>query len=387
MKPTLIRITTVPMALKYLLPGQMHYMQSHGMEVLMISADGKELADVLAQEQCPHRIVPMTRQITPLQDLKCLWQLIRLFKKVKPSIVHTHTPKAGLLGMLAAKITGVPIRIHTVAGLPLLVEKGFKFQLLKWVEKITYAAANKVWPNSNSLLQIIKAQALTADKKLQVIGKGSSNGIDTARFNKTALNHETMDRIKASIQYNPSYTYLLCIGRLVTDKGIPELVEVFSQLQSRLPNIRLLLVGSFEETLDPLPLDTINQINNNPGIVHIGWTDKVEYYLQMAQYFVFPSHREGFPNVLLQAAAMELPITCSDIEGNSDIVQNQVTGLLFEKGNSQQLLQQLEFALANPNRMTEMAAQLYQIVQSDYQRENIWKNILKEYQTLLNLKH
>ncbi len=387
MNPILIRITTVPMALKYLLPGQMRYMQSHGLEVLMISADGKELADVLAAEQCAHQIVPMTRKITPFQDLKCLWQLIRIFRKLKPAIVHTHTPKAGLLGMLAAKITRVPIRIHTVAGLPLMVEKGFKFQLLKRVEKITYAAASNVWPNSNSLLQIIKGQRLTTDKKLQVIGRGSSNGIDTNRFSKTALDPAIIQSIQSSIQYDSAITYLLCIGRLVKDKGIPELVEVFSQLQTRYNNIRLLLVGSFEETLDPLPDTTIHQIKNNPAIQHVSWTDKVEYYLQLAQYFVFPSHREGFPNVLLQAAAMELPIICSSIEGNIDIVENQSTGLLFAKGNDQQLLQQLEFALANPIRMKEMAEALYQIVQSNFQRENIWQNILKEYQTLLHLKY
>ena len=137
------------MALSYLLPGQMHFMASHGFDVLMISADGKELPAVIEKEQCRHMIVPMTRKITPIQDLKCLFQLIRIFKKEKPDIVHTHTPKAGLLGMLAAKYCGIKVRIHTVAGLPLMVEKGFKYQLLKFIEKLTYAAASQVWPNSN----------------------------------------------------------------------------------------------------------------------------------------------------------------------------------------------------------------------------------------------
>ena len=138
------------MALKYLLPGQMHFMQQQGFTVLMISADGKERADVMENEQCPHIIVPMTRQITPVQDLKCLLKLIKIFKREKPDIVHTHTPKAGLLGMLAARICFVKVRIHTVAGLPLMVEKGGKLALLAFIEKLTYAAANQVWPNSNS---------------------------------------------------------------------------------------------------------------------------------------------------------------------------------------------------------------------------------------------
>ena len=124
------------MALRYLLPGQMRFMAANGFDVLMISADGKELADVIENEQCPHMIVPMTRKITPLQDLKCLYRLIKIFRKEKPDIVHTHTPKAGLLGMLAAKFSGVKTRIHTVAGLPLMAETGFKYHLLIFIEKL-----------------------------------------------------------------------------------------------------------------------------------------------------------------------------------------------------------------------------------------------------------
>ena len=160
----LIRITTVPMALRYLLPGQMQFMQQHGFDVLMISADGPELSEVIKNEGCRHVIVPMTRKITPWQDLKCLYSLVKIFKKEKPDIVHTHTPKAGLLGMLAAKLSGVKVRIHTVAGMPLMVEKGFKLKLLTFIEKLTYWAANHVWPNSGSLYNYITQHRLTTQK-------------------------------------------------------------------------------------------------------------------------------------------------------------------------------------------------------------------------------
>ena len=175
------------MALRYLLPGQMHFMATNGFDVLMISADGKELADVIAHEKCRHLIVPMTSKITPLQDVKCLFQLVNILRKEKPGIVHTHTPKAGLLGMLAAKICGVKVRIHTVAGLPLMVETGFKYQLLKFIEKLTYGAATQVWPNSNSLMQVITKNKLCKATKLKIIGKGSTNGININRFSKDAL--------------------------------------------------------------------------------------------------------------------------------------------------------------------------------------------------------
>ncbi|MBP6432534.1 MAG: glycosyltransferase family 4 protein [Ferruginibacter sp.] len=386
MKPKLIRITTVPMALKYLLAGQMQFMQQNGFDVLMISADGKELQDVIANENCRHVLVPMTRKITPFQDLKCLFQLIKIFKKEKPTIVHTHTPKAGLLGMLAAKLCGVKVRIHTVAGLPLMVETGFKYQLLKFIEKLTYSAATHIWPNSNSLLQFIQHKKLAGNSKLSVIGKGSSNGINTNRFNKTNLDATILENVKASFKYNPSNIYLLCIGRLVKDKGIPELVQTFVALQHNYRNLKLILVGDFEEQLDPLPQETQHQIKYNGDIKHITWTEHVEYYMALANYFVFPSHREGFPNVLLQAGAMQLPIICSQIEGNVDIVTHQQTGLIFAKQNIEQLQKHIEYAIANPAHMQQMANELYSIVQTDYKRENMWQNILQQYKSLLSFR-
>ena len=385
MHKKLIRITTVPMALRYLLPGQMKYMQQNGFEVIMISAQGKELSDVIETEQCRHITVPMTRKITPLQDLNCLIKLIKIFKKEKPDIVHSHTPKAGLLGMLAAKICGVKIRIHTVAGMPLMVEKGFKLQLLKFIEKLTYKAASNVWPNSNSLQNYIVTNNFAPSKKLKVIARGSTNGINLARFNKTVLEPKVLQEIKDSISYSKQFIYLLCIGRLVADKGIVELVNVFSTLQKKQPQLKLILVGNFEEDLDPLPQTILQQIKTDPNIIHITWTQEVEYFMHVANYFIFPSHREGFPNVLLQAGAMQLPIICSTIPGNIDIVQHQQTGLLFECGHRQHMATQLEFAIENPVVMQEMAARLIQIIEKDFRRQNIWESVLQQYRYLLKM--
>ena len=381
--PKLIRITTVPMALKFLLPGQMKFMKDNGFDVLMISADGKERNDVINNEGCQHVIVPMTRKITPFQDLSCLFKLIKIFKKEKPDIVHTHTPKAGLLGMLAAKVCGVKVRIHTVAGLPLMVETGFKLQLLKFIEKITYWSANHVWPNSNSLLNYITEQKLTTQKKLKVISKGSSNGINLIRFNNTNLNQNTIQEIKESIQYKDSNTYLLSIGRLVKDKGIVELVNAFCSLQQKFNSLKLVLVGKFETDLDPLPNNIIDEIKNNKNIIHIDWSEQVEYYFSLATFFVFPSHREGFPNVLLQAGAMGAPIICSSIAGNVDIVEDKVTGLLFKTNDELAIEKQITFALENNEAMQKMAATLKTNINNFYGRDVIWNSILNEYKQLI----
>lgn len=381
----LIRITTVPMALRYLLPGQMHFMQHNGFDVLMISANGPELQEVISTEGCRHITVPMTRKITPWQDLKCLLQLVKIFRKEKPDIVHTHTPKAGLLGMLAAKICGIKVRIHTVAGMPLMVEKGMKLQLLVLIEKLTYWAASQVWPNSPSLYDYIITHRFTRQQKLRIIGKGSTNGINLARFNPAVLGEQGIAAIKQQLQYSSGCVYLLCIGRLVADKGIVELVQVFTALSRQHEQLRLVLVGDFEDALDPLPAAVHQEIEQHPGIIHITWTQQVEYFMHCCNYFVFPSHREGFPNVLLQAGAMQLPVICSRITGNVDIVTNEETGLIFEKGDAGQLQQQLEYAIANPGKMKAMAATLHAIVQEDYKRENIWQNILSAYNSLLHL--
>jgi glycosyltransferase involved in cell wall biosynthesis len=372
------------MALGYLLPGQMRFMASNGFDVLMISADGKELPDVIEREKCRHIIVPMTRKITPFQDLKCLLKLIKIFKTEKPDIVHTHTPKAGLLGMIAAKICFVKIRIHTVAGLPLMAETGFKYQLLKSIEKLTYAAAKQVWPNSNSLLKFIVENKLAKKSKLRIILKGSTNGININRFKKEALQENLTRQIKETINFSTEAKYLLCIGRLVKDKGIAELVHIFTKLQKNNDDLILILVGEYEVALDPLPKGTLLEIEINPSIIHIQWTDYVEYYMNLADIFVFPSHREGFPNVLLQSGAMGLPIVCSRIAGNVDIVTNNETGLIFEMQNEEDLLKKLQFAIEHPSKTHEMAKRLQQDVRENYRQENIWQKILEAYKALLN---
>jgi glycosyltransferase involved in cell wall biosynthesis len=387
MNKKLIRITTVPMALRYLLPGQMKFMQQNGFDVLMISANGPELDEVIKNEGCRHIIVPMTRKITPLQDFKCLLQLIKIFKKESPDIVHTHTPKAGLLGMIAAKFCGIKVRIHTVAGMPLMVEKGFKLQLLKFIEKLTYRAANNVWPNSKSLYNYIMEHHFTSLKKLKIIGKGSTNGINSSRFNTSALDVNIVNEVKNNINYSAQLKYLLCIGRLVTDKGIAELVNVFAALQKNYANLKLILVGDYEAGLDPLPAGTLQQIQTNKDIIHITWTQHVEYFMHIADYFVFPSHREGFPNVLLQAGAMHLPIICSRIAGNTDIVTDKQTGLIFKTADEWQLQEQISYAISNPGEMQTMAARLQQIITADYKRENIWQNILASYKSLLHFNN
>ncbi len=381
-KKKLIRITTVPSALAYPLHGQPTYMNNNGFDVIMISAGGKETAILQQQENCPHIIVPMTRKITPFRDLWALIILTKIFLQQRPDIVHTETPKAGLLGMLAARLCWVKCRIHTVAGLPLMVEKGFKLKLLSFIEKLTYAAANHVWPNSPSLKEYILQHRLCPAKKIHIIGEGSSNGVDINRFNKENINEAELNELKNSINYDQQFTYLLFVGRMVFDKGIVELVNVFQKLYKKNKSLRLILAGPFERSLDPLPAHIEQAISGHPAIIHISWTDKVEHLMAIADYFVFPSHREGFPNVLLESAVMKLPVICSNIPGNMDIVVHGKTGLVFTCSDEKSLQHELNRALENKHGGLQMSEQLYQFVYNTFPREKFWKAMLQEYNKL-----
>ncbi len=384
MPKTLIRITTVPMAFKVLLAGQSKFMSEHGFNVIMISADGNEVEDLKKEEGCKHIIVPMTRRITPFNDIVSFFKLRKVIKKYHPDIVHTHTPKAGLLGMLAAKSIGVKIRIHTVGGLPLIIETGFKRRLLMFTEKLTYLAATEVWPNSRSMMNFIVKEKLARPEKLAVIDNGSTNGIDLKKFSKKYLNEEIKNKIQGSLpQLNA--IKILCVGRMVKDKGIEELVTVFEKLQLQY-SLQLILAGPFEPHLDPLSSQTLDTIINNPAITHISWSDSIEYYMDLADIFVHPSHREGFPNVILQAGAMHLPVICSNIPGNADIIQDKKTGLMFEVKNEDDLYNKLKFAMENKDFTEKIAQALFEEVTQLYKRKRIHEVILNTYNRLLE-KH
>lgn len=390
MAKKLIRVTTVPLALCYLLPGQMLYMKQHGLDVLMISADGKERALVIENEQCRHIIVPMERNISLFKDVKCLFNFIKIFKQEKPDIVHTHTPKAGLLGMLAAKFCNVPVRIHTVAGLRYMTEKGLKKFILINMEKITAFAANKVWPNSNSMKNILLQKNICRKDKLEVIGKGSTNGIDLQRFSVDNINPEKLELIKQQIQYNDSLFYFLFIGRLVKDKGIEELITAFEKLSVEKSDARLLIVGPLENDDDPVNNETLKKITEHKAIMHLGWQNNIEYYFMLADIFVFPSHREGFPNVLLQAGAMCCPVICSNIPGNIDIVEHKKTGILFETGNADEIYHLMKHYsnVELKNELSGYAGALQQNVVQNYSRNTIHKLIFDKYLFYLdNLKN
>ncbi len=384
----LLRITTVPISLQLLLTGQMRFLRENGLEVIMVSADGPQREQVMQAEGCPHRIVPMTRAITPAQDLRSLGRMWDLIRREKPDIVHTHTPKAGLLGMWAAWLAGVPVRIHTVAGMPLETARGRRRWLLLQMERLTAFFATEVWPNSPALVQAIEKEKICPPRKIRMLGSGSTNGIDLAVFAPEALQEDVLQKIKRELAWQPDHTYLLFVGRLVRDKGIVELAEAFSALAEAFPDLHLILLGEAEKerSSERLPDETLRLLETHPRIHLRGWVDEVAEYLALADFLVHPSHREGFPNVLLQAGALACPIICSDITGNRNLIADESRGLLFRLGDAHHLAEKVREALTQPEQQAEKAKELQIRIRERYDRQKMHRLYLEAYRGLLHPK-
>ena len=381
--PNLFRLTTIPLSFETLLKGQSRFMQQY-FDVTIISSGKERLEKVGEAEAVKTYPVELTRQITPIKDLKALWILYRYFRQEKPFIVHTHTPKAGLLGMLAARLAKVPYRLHTVAGIPLMETNGVKRKLLNYTEKLTCRCAHRVYPNSKGLYDFIVKNRFCPEQKLKIIGTGSSNGIDTSHFSPALYSHEQKEKSKRDTGI-PINAFVFCfVGRLVKDKGINELVAAFSQLSilNSQFSIKLLLVGPFERELDSLLPETEREIQNNPDIFSVGFQTDVRPYLAFSDVFVFPSYREGFPNVVMQAGAMELPCIVTDINGCNEIIEDGVNGLIIQPKNAQQLQENMRLLLENSELRNHLKQNARSMITSRYEQKAVWEALLEEYKKL-----
>ena len=377
----LIRITTVPSSLRSLLKGQHRFMSKY-FEVIGVSGDGDALAEVRQNEGIRTHVVEMTRTITPLKDLKALLKLYKFFKKEKPFIVHTHTPKAGTVGMIAAKLAGVPNRLHTIAGLPLLEKTGVMRKLLNLVEKLTYSCSTLILPNSFKLKRIILTEKFTSASKLKVIGHGSSNGIDTEHYNIAHVTEKEKEQLRESLNINKNDTVFIFIGRIVKDKGINELVAAFNLLTKKYSGCKLLLIGSRENHLDPLLSKTEILIKENICIIPTGVQKDIRPYVSISHALTFPSYREGFPNVVLQASCMCLPCIVSDINGCNEIIEDQVNGLIIPVKNSEALESAMIYMIENPEKRLDMIKHSRKRILERYKQEFIWDESLKLYRSL-----
>jgi capsular polysaccharide biosynthesis glycosyltransferase capM len=377
----------VPISFKVLLKGQLRFMASNGFDVKGVSSEGEELKEVIENEGIVMKAINMSRKITPFQDLKSLWEMWNFLRKEKPQIAHTHTPKAGIIGMLAARLAGVPHRLHTVAGLPLMEATGIKRKILNFVEKLTYSSATRVYPNSKGLYDFILQNNFTQSNKLKIIANGSSNGINTTFFSPAQVTEIEKVALREKLNIQPDDFVFVFVGRIVSDKGINELIKAFSELQAAENNeqigIKLLLVGGLESDLDPLNPETLAEINQNRDIISVGFQQDVRPFFAIADALAFPSYREGFPNVVMQAGSMGLPSIVSDINGCNEIIVEGENGLIIPPKNVEKLKEKMLTLAKDKNLYAKLKENSRRMIENRYEQSVVWKALLEEYEGLL----
>lgn len=316
---------------------QVRRLRELGMEVTLVTSPDPRL-DAAGRELGVRTVgIPMARRVSPLEDWVALQRLRELFERLGPDIVHAHTPKGGLLGMLAAKAADVPVRLYQMRGLPYLTQHGRMRLLLMTTERLSCSAATRVICQSPSLQRVALADELCGRTPSEVVLRGS-NGVDTQRFDPLRWNDARV-RLRAEWGAADGDTVFLFVGRLVRDKGVPELLEAFARLRAEAGAVKLVLVGPLEER-DALDEQTLRRLND-AGVRHLGHQADPAPFLAAADVLVLPSHREGFPNAPLEAASMALPVVSTTVPGCVDAVAANETGLLVEPGSVEALLEAL----------------------------------------------
>jgi glycosyltransferase involved in cell wall biosynthesis len=314
-----------------LMDGQAAYFKSLGYEVYLISQDHYKEKLFCEREGITHLPVTIDNEISPLKDLLTLFQITKHFKTIKPDIVNLGTPKMGLLGMIAAKFLGIKKRIYTCRGLRFETETGLKRRILVAMEKWTVSMAHQVIYVSPSLLKAANRSGVAQINKSIVIEFGSSNGVNTLDFDFSKIDKQQKTALVDKYQLANVIT-IGFVGRITQHKGCYELVEAFENIYQNHPNVRLIMMGHIK-------CDIVfeSRFRKHPGIIHIPFQDDVPLYMSLFDIFVLPSWREGFPNVPIQAAAMNIPIVVSDATGCVDSVNNNINGMVFPVKNTKEL--------------------------------------------------
>jgi glycosyltransferase involved in cell wall biosynthesis len=379
----IMHVATVPVSIAGFLTNQVGYMKQRGFEVHAISSAGDALDRFSQQEQVPVHPVEMSRRITPIRDLLSLSRLLFLFHKFHPSIVHSHTPKGGLLGTMAAWLAKVPVRVYTIHGLPMTTARGLKRKILCWSEWFACHFATEVLTVSHSIRKVAVWEGLCPAAKIKVLCNGSINGVDAAdRFNPALYGDARRSIVRQRLMIPNNALVLGFAGRIVRDKGMIDLAEVWLRLREEFPMLHLLLVGPFEPQ-DPLPREVESLFRNDSRIHLIGRAADMPQYYAAMDVFVLPSYREGFGIANIEAAAMALPVVSTLIPGCIDSVQDGVSGILVPSRDPEALAAAVARYLRDPELRFVHGQAGRQRVLRDFQPKIIWQELYQEYINLL----
>lgn len=367
----LVLLVTHPMTARLLLRGQLRHLAGAGFKVILVTSPGPDLEGLAEAEGVEVHPVLMAREIRPLRDLLALLRLHRLLRRLRPDVVDAGTPKAGLLGMSAARLAGVPVRVYTLRGLRLETARGVKRRILFGAERLSCRSAHRVLCVSESLRRRAVELGLVDSGKTEVPGEGSSNGVDVERFEAAAADLERISRMREALGLPEGAPVIGFVGRFTRDKGIPELVDAFDGVLAELPEARLLLLGDFE-TGDPVPPELVARLRADPRVLLPGFVPDTAPYYPLMDVLAFPSHREGFPNAPLEAAAAGVPTAGSRATGVVDAVVDGETGTLVEVGDAEALRHALLSYLQDPGLRRRHAEAARERVRRSFRRDRVW---------------
>ena len=375
----IVYITTVPLSARTLLRGQLRYLRERGFDVILVCSPGEGLEAFARSEGVRSFTVPMRRDISPLRDLTSLWRLFRLLRKLRPDIVNASTPKASLLGTLAAWLARVPVRVYTLRGLRLETVTGPKRHLLALTERLTAACASRIVCVSDGLRRVCVEMNLVSEAKSLVLGKGSSNGIDAERFMTTDAMLEDSRNLRDRLGIPGNAPVIGFVGRLTRDKGIVDLLDAYEEILQGFPETRLLLLGGFEDE-DPIPTSYRRRLESHPQVVLAGFTPDTAPFYHLMDLLIFPSYREGFPNVVLEAAVAGVPTLGFRATGMTDAVVDGVTGTLVPSGDTGTLAGACARLLEDPASREALGAAARDRARRDYASERVWSAWLEFYE-------
>ena len=370
----LIIITTVPMSLATLVKDQAKYLSSY-FDVKLVTSFSEKNQEISKADGVELKSIDMTRQITIIKDLRALIELYKYFKNQKPDIVYTFTPKAGLLGMIATFLSRVPVRIHNIVGMPLMEATGKKFILLKFIERLTYLFSTNLFCNSFGLKKFINENLTKKDVK--VIAQGSINGVDTEFFKNTKTLDEK-ELIRDKFKIDKKDFVITFVGRIVKDKGINELIEAFINLSKKYNNLKLLLVGDYEEHLNPIKNENKILIDSLDSIITVGFQNDIRDFLSITDLFVLPSYREGLPNSLIEAGSFGIPLLATNINGCNEIIDDGITGILVEKKSAKKLEEAIDKLLEDKELYNSIKLKVRDRIIEKYEQKYFWNELKNE---------
>jgi glycosyltransferase involved in cell wall biosynthesis len=376
--PRVLHVVTSALSI-HLMRGQLRYLKEAGFDVIVISSPGDQLERVAKEEGVKVFGIEMKRGASPLRDLLSLWRLWRLIRQLRPDLTNVSTPKAGLLGGVAAWLNRVQCRFYTLRGLRWETTRGFQRCLLMFLEALACRCANSVLCVSESVQKgVVNSGTVSLDKTL-VLGAGSSNGVDAPRFAASEGQLRLAQEIRQSLSIASNSPVVGFIGRLTRDKGVPELVEAHRQLRGRFPTLRLLLVGSHDEKGDALPREIKRALKTDPSIVFISLVDNCAAFYHALDILALPTYREGFPNVILEAHAAGKPVVTFRATGAVDAVVDGVDGIVVPVGDIKALVEALAVLLHNPCLAETMGRNGYDRVVREFQPVRIWSALAHTY--------